>query len=194
MSEEQGARAVWLKSKPVASRSTRPLAIRLASRFPRAGRALVASILALPNGRLRRSLIEYAMREAVIGSFNRRDFEEGRAFAAPDFAVWPAAHVATVLGIPHGDGEGLRGYDAFLRFLQEWVDIWGEFSLEPKHVVDFRTSILLLNHMRAHGPASGIEIDGQEEAQLFVFRSGRCVEYRQYWSWQEGLEAVGLRE
>jgi hypothetical protein len=198
MSRENAARAVWLKSKPVPTRPKRPLALRLAFFFPPAGRSLVASILVLPHGRLRRWLIEWTMREAVIGSFNRRDFNEARPFASRDFQAWPADHVAAVLGIPHGGGDAPRppllGYDAFRRFLTEWVDIWGEFSIELKQVVDLGTSVLLLNHMQGHGPASGIQIDGQEEAQLFVFRSGSCVRYRQYWSWNEALEAVGLRE
>jgi hypothetical protein len=184
-------RAVWVKSKPIPTRPTPPLLIRLGIAFPFIGRAVLAFSVGLPHGRVRREFVEFVMREAVVGSFNRRQLDAGRSLVTPDFRAWPAEHVGTLLGIPR---EGVAGYDEFRRFLSDWVDFWGEFSIEPRRVVDLGSSMLLLNHMRGHGPGSGIELDGQEEAQLYELEGGRVARFRQFWSWREGLEAVGLSE
>jgi ketosteroid isomerase-like protein len=183
--------AVSLNCKPAPTSPSRPVVLGVCLAFPVLGRRVAALVLALPHGRLRRVLIEWTMREAVVGSFNRRDFDRPRAFVSADFESWPAERIATVLGITD---RRLRGYDAFHKYLQDWVDAWGTFTIEPKRIVDLGNSVVLLNHMRGQGPGSGIDLDGQEEAQFYEFKAGRCVRFRQYWSWQEALEAVGLRD
>jgi hypothetical protein len=146
-------------------------------------------VFALPQGRLRRSAIEWATREALVGTFNRRDFGPLPAFLTEDFEGHPSPPLAVVLG---HDGEGAMNGDEFQALLREWVANWGQFSMEAKEIVDLGDGIVVLHHMTGHGAGSGVEIREQPEAQLYEFRGGRCMRWRQYWNWEEALEAAGL--
>jgi ketosteroid isomerase-like protein len=150
---------------------------------------MIVALLRLPQSRLRREIGEWGLREVGLGSVARKDFEVIRAFSAEDFVVAPAPELAALLG---HDGATLKGVEAGLSFLRDWFDAWDEFAFVPKEGVDLGDGrVLLLNHLR--GQASGIEVVDQEEAELWHSRGGLVTRVDQWWSWREGLEAVGLR-
>jgi hypothetical protein len=115
-----------------------------------------------------------------------------RTFAAPDFEVEPARELALLLGY---DDAILHGVEAGVRFLQDWFDEWENFAFVSKEGVDLGDGrVLLLNHLRGQGVASGVQIGDQEEAELWESRGGLVTRVRQWWSWKEALKAVGLSE
>ncbi|MEA2348222.1 MAG: hypothetical protein QOG62_2009 [Thermoleophilaceae bacterium] len=131
-----------------------------------------------------------------MGSLSRRDYDVIRTFVTPDFQVFPAPQLAALLPGQHEDDPPvLRGPEEAVRFLEGWFDSWGAFTFTPREGVDLGDGrVLVLNHLNAQGLSSGIQLRDQEEAQLWESRGGLVMSVRQWWSWQEALEAVGLSE
>jgi ketosteroid isomerase-like protein len=166
--------------------------IEIAVRFPPIGRATIVLLLQLPQSRVRREIGEWGLREVGLGSVARQDYTVIRTFSAADFEVTPARELAVLLGY---DAPVLRGVEAGIRFLQDWFDAWDDFEFVAKEGVDLGDGrVLLLNHLRGHGSGSGVNVIDQEEAQLWESRGGLVTRVSQWWSWSEGLEAVGLPE
>jgi hypothetical protein len=188
--------AVRIKVREIPAAETRPLIVGLALRVPVMARLLVLGGLRLPQGRLRREFGEWAFRETVLGSLSRRDYDVIRTFVTDDFQVFPAPQLAALLPGQHDDARPvLRGPEEAVRFLEGWFDSWGEFTFTPKEGVDLGDGrVLVLNHLNAQGATSGIRLQNQEEAQLWESKGGLVNRVRQWWSWQEALEAVGLPE
>jgi len=185
------ARPVRMKAKPKPAKATRPMSVKIAMRCRPFGRACVHTALSLPPGRLRRTLGEWAVREVVIGSITRRDFEMIKKFSTSDVELRPARELIALLP---GHPSVMHDVDAFRRFFEDWLEVWGEFRIVPQEGVDLGDGrVLVLNHLRGHGKSSGIEID-QEEAELYQARGGLLFRSQQWWSWREALEAVGLSE
>ncbi len=189
-------RPVRVKAKPKLAKARRPLIVSLALRFPPAARLLVLGAIRLPQGRLRREFGDWAFRETVIGSLSRRDYDVMRTFITDDFEVFPAPELAALLPGQHrGDPPVLRGAEEVVSFLEGWFDAWGTFTFTPKEGFDLGEGrVLVLNHLNARGVASGVEIRDQEEAQLWESRGGLVMRLRQWWSWRDALEALGLSE
>ena len=188
--------AVRIKAKEQPAAVTRPRTISLALLFPPSARLIILSATRLPHGRLRRQFGEWAFRETVIGSLTRRDDDVMRTFVARDFHVFPAPQLAALLPGQHHDGPPvLRGHEQGVRFLRGWFEAWGDFTFTPREGIDLGDGrVLVLNHLNAKGATSGAQIRNQEEAQLWESRGGLAISMRQWWSWQEALEAVGLSE
>jgi hypothetical protein len=187
---------VRIKARPVPTGERRPLAVELAVRAPAVGQRLVAAVVRLPHGRLRRRLVEIVAREYVTGGLNRRDFDAMRFGVAPDVELVPAPEVAAVQPGERGDvGSVVRGREAAVGYVQEWLDGWEDFAFVLKEVIDLgEHGFIALRHMHARAATSGIEIGGQEEAEYWQVRQGLVVRIQQWWSWDEALAALGLRE
>lgn len=67
------------------------------------------------------------------------------------------------------------------------------FHLEEHEARDLGDSILWLGRAQLTGGASRIELD-QEFAVGFLVRGGRIARIDGFGTWQEALEAAGLRE
>jgi hypothetical protein len=169
--------------------------VESALRFPMFGRAIVVGALRLPAGRLRRVFGEWAVREILLGTFNRRDFDVLRTFSAPDIEYFPAPEVATLVGGPYDHETPVVGPHDAIDFFKCWLDVWGDFAFVPQEGFDFGDGrILVLNHVRVRGASSGIELVDQEEAQLWEARRGLVTRVRQWWSWDEALAASELEK
>jgi ketosteroid isomerase-like protein len=179
----------------MATRPGRPLLLEGAIRFPWLAHRAVTAALALPAGRLRRQVIELAMRECVSGTFHRSDFAFMRSLVTSEIEFSPAPQLAALLPGQHDDDHPiLRGPDACVRFIETWIEEWGEFTFELREVIDLGDARLVtLHHLRTRGAKSGIEITEKEEAELWEFRGGVVTKIQQWWSWAEALEAVGLQ-
>jgi ketosteroid isomerase-like protein len=166
----------------------------LAARLPALGRTGLAVGIRMPHGRMRRRLAEYFVRECLVGSYNRGELDVLGPFTSGDFEGRRAPEVAALMPTGRFDDPCLlQGAAEFRRYVEEWDDLWGEFRIEPKEAYDFGDRVLILNHLTARGATSGVALSGQEEAELYVFRGGRCVRWQQYWSWAEGLADLGVR-
>lgn len=157
--------------------------------YPPWGRPLVNLALRLPHGRLRRALIEWALREGLAGTFNRRTLIFD-AVGSPDLEFAFAPELAGLLGY---DDPVVRGPAAATRFVQEWWEAWGDVELETREVIDLGDRrVMVLHLLHARGATSGVEVKNQEEAQLWQWGRRGFVYGRQWWNWREALGTVGL--
>jgi ketosteroid isomerase-like protein len=168
------------------SRLSRTADERLAARFPWLLRCAAARVARLsPRSRVRRALLR---RGLISGwaAFNRGDFELMLLRYAPDveFQFTPGQRT---LGL---DGT-YRGHEELLAGLEQAGEAWEAIEFSPAYVLDFGDRVLCLgfNHSRAR--ASGVELEG-EIAQLVTAPGGLIVQDRSWFSWAEGLRAVGL--
>jgi hypothetical protein len=167
--------------------------VEVAARFPAFGRAVVIAALRLPQSRMRRVFGEWAIREVVVGTFNRRDFEVLKAFSAPDMEYYPAPEVAAVVGGSYGHDNPVVGPTDAVEFFRSWLAAWGGFAFAPQEGFDLGDGrVLVLNHIQVQGASSGIQLGRQEEAQLYESRRGLVSRVTQWWSWRQALEDLGL--
>ncbi|MGZ5308295.1 MAG: hypothetical protein ACXWDP_03790, partial [Solirubrobacterales bacterium] len=77
-------------------------------------------------------------------------------------------------------------------FLATW-EAWEVFQLEEHEARDLDDSILWLGRAQLTGGASHVELD-QEFAVRFLIGGGKIARIDGFRTWQEALEAAGLRE
>jgi ketosteroid isomerase-like protein len=102
-------------------------------------------------------------------AYERRDFEGVLALCDPDIVVHD----------PGRTGAVFRGHDALMRFWQEWLESWDEYTVVPTEVTEADDEIFVACRQTGRAKLTGIEIS-QDLFQVFRFRSGRIVEYRLY--------------
>ena len=154
-------------------------------RFPSLYRRLVALASRLsPHSRLRRALVRRAQ---VSGwaAFNRRDFELMVVRFAPDieFEFNPGMQTLGLEGVH-------RGHEGVLQALEKFAEVW-DWELEPAYAVDLGDRGVGLGFVRSHARASGVRLE-QEFAQLVTMRAGLITFDQAFFSWDEGLRALGL--
>jgi ketosteroid isomerase-like protein len=121
----------------------------------------------------------------AIDAWNRRDAEAAAALMDPEGVWYPALEVLTGEGTYRGPAGVREGFENLAEFSEESY-------VEFPEVHDLGDQVLGLGHGWFRF-ASGVELD-QENAALFTWRDGKCVEVRQWFSHAEALEAAGLEE
>ena len=121
-----------------------------------------------------------------IDAWNRREVDAWLDFAAPDIEWMPAGPAAVERTI-------YRGYDEVRDGTTAALETWEVFEFHEREVRDLGESTLWLGRVRMRGSTSKVELD-QEFAIHSVVRDGKIALIHTFLSWQEGLEAVGLRE
>jgi uncharacterized protein len=88
----------------------------------------------------------------------------------------------------------MHGKAAVRAYLQDWLDMFDDFKVEPVELID-EGGDKVIAVLRASGRAklSGVETD-MTYAVLYTFRDGKIARGREYWTRDEALEAVGLSE
>ena len=77
-------------------------------------------------------------------------------------------------------------------FAATW-EAWEVFQLEEHEARDFGDSVLWLGRAQLKGGASHLELD-QEFAVRIAIDGGKIVRIKGFQTWDEALEAAGLRE
>jgi ketosteroid isomerase-like protein len=85
-----------------------------------------------------------------------------------------------------------RGRSQMRQFWDEWHSVW-DLTIEISEFRDLGETVVALGRMRAHGKASGIELEGLV-AYVAEFQGGLARKLRAYLDPSEALEAVGLQE
>ena len=128
--------------------------------------------------------LEWARRLAEVwtGRYTEAWSALVRPRLAPDFEIHPLYLERTYKGV-----EGIR---------QLWADIdeiWQDYRMEIKEIVDLGEHVLMLAHITARGTGSGVPID-EEIAMLWAYEGDKAVWLKSFRSKSEALEAAGLRE
>jgi ketosteroid isomerase-like protein len=87
----------------------------------------------------------------------------------------------------------MHGRDALRTWLQDWIDTFDEFFLEPVELIEAgEDTVVAVERYSGRAKLSGVETD-QMGAVVFTLRDGKIVRGREYPNREEALEA-GLRE
>jgi ketosteroid isomerase-like protein len=185
MSGENVAR-YWVP--PVRPRSRRTLVQSLALRLPGLARLYRTALWNVPpRSRLRRELLARLIRD-FAEAFNRGDRAAFLAGLDPEIDLNLFGQVGGL-----GFEDHYHGREGVLRYLDALEDAWESNLLEPQGVIDFGDRYLALHNLRARGRGSGAEVV-HAIGLIVTWSGGRTVRVDFYWSQDEALEAVGLRE
>jgi ketosteroid isomerase-like protein len=99
----------------------------------------------------------------------------------------------SIQGAPDDRGP-IHGREEMRAYVQDWVDTFDEFKIEPVELIDAGNE-LVVAVLRYGGRAklSGIEAD-ETFGVVFTIRDRKIVRGREYRTRDQALEATGLRE
>jgi ketosteroid isomerase-like protein len=123
--------------------------------------------------RLRRSL----------AAFNRGDWDDAVDWMDPD-VVWSPPQAMP-------DSETYRGREGVKEFWRMLREVFGEFRLDPKEVIDAGDRLVARLEIRGTGKASGVETE-VVVYQVVTVRGGQAARIEHFMERAEALEAAGL--
>jgi ketosteroid isomerase-like protein len=132
-----------------------------------------------------RENVELARRgwDAFIRGFEADDVGHFlREFASPEIEYKPME-----------EAEVIRGYEAYLDYLNRWVEVWEGLSWEIEDLIDAGDQVVSVIRMRGRGKETGMEV-AMRYFMVSTFQKGKVVRAVEYLDRAEALEAVGLRE
>ena len=91
------------------------------------------------------------------------------------------------------DTEVTRGVDTVRRFFRTWMAPFAEIGFEWERMTDAGDEVVTITRWHGRGKVSGAPTEVRVH-QVWTFREGKIVRYREYPTWEDALEAVGLRE
>ena len=98
-----------------------------------------------------------------------------------------------VEGAPDEPGP-IQGKDAVRAWLQDWIDMFDGFRMEPVELIDAgEETVVAVERFGGRAKLSGVETD-QTTGVVFTIREGKIARCREYATRAEALEAAGLRE
>ena len=124
--------------------------------------------------------------QRLIAAFNRRDLADLAQSFGAEIEWRPGGPAAVEQAVYRGRDEVLSAFAAM------W-ETWELFHLEEGEIRDLEDLLVWLGRARLRGGASHVEFD-QEFAVHLVVRDGDIVRIQGFLSWQQALEAAGLRE
>jgi ketosteroid isomerase-like protein len=122
-----------------------------------------------------------------LDAWNRGALEEWLEDITPEWEFVPS-------GVFPGLDPIYRGREGALELWDAMRGPWDNegFRFEIERIEDLGETVLALATIRARGKASGVEV-ALKWAHVVTYRSGH-QQTRNYASWDEALEAAGLRE
>jgi ketosteroid isomerase-like protein len=126
----------------------------------------------------------------LIDTWRSGDPDRAYDFFDPDIE-WDASRFGDVVpdlaGVYHG-------HDGVRAFWRRWLSAWRDLEFEVEDVLDVGDEevLLLIRDQRQWGRHTGIVTESPSYAQVYTFRDGKVVRYRQYPSWEEARRDVGL--
>ncbi len=88
----------------------------------------------------------------------------------------------------------MHGRDALRKWLQDWIDTFDEFFIEPVELIEAgEDTVIAIERYGGRAKLSGVETE-QTQAVVFTLRDGKIVRGRGYWDRAEALEAAGLTD
>jgi ketosteroid isomerase-like protein len=119
-----------------------------------------------------------------IEAYNRRDFDA----ATRDFD----ADIEWVLP-EHQSADSAIGKPGIIRFWQGLDETFDELQLRPQEFVDAGERVATRLRHYARGKGSGLELDNELYHQVTTFRDGTIVRIEYVTTWEDALEAAGVR-
>jgi ketosteroid isomerase-like protein len=95
--------------------------------------------------------------------------------------------------LPDHVGEVYRGQEGLARAVERWLEVWDELTLELEQIIGTGDRLVSVHRTRGRMRYTGMEFEGPL-AYAWTFRNGKVIHLQSFFSKQEALEAVGLRE
>jgi ketosteroid isomerase-like protein len=110
--------------------------------------------------------------------------------------------IATVIALHHPDWEGhiaadyplagtWRGEEGLIGFMQEWLEAWEEFRVEPQEFIDGGDAVVVDLRYRGRGRGTGMEITDRW-FYAYRLRDGKIIRWQPIADRDEALAAVGI--
>ena len=123
----------------------------------------------------------------AAAAFNRGDLDSWFEYLADD------VDYRAVEGAPDDHGP-IYGNDALRDHMQDWLDTFDRFRMEPEELIDAgEDKVIAVMRASGHAKLSGVETD-LTFAVLYMIRDEKITRGREYWTRDEALEAAGLSE
>ena len=122
--------------------------------------------------------------EAYISAYNRRDFDAAVEHFHPE--------VEWVLP-PLQRSDSCRGPEEIKRFWRNLDELFDELRLDPQEFVDGGDRVATRLRYFGRGKGSGAELEAEMYHQVTTFRDGTMVRIEYVTSWEQALEAAGLK-
>ncbi len=124
---------------------------------------------------------------SMAAAYNRGDLDALSEYWADDIDHRAAE------GAPDDHGP-IHGKDAVRAYLQDWLDMFDDLSIEALELIDVgENQVVAVLRFGGRAKLSGVETD-LTYATLYTFRDGKIARGREYWNRAEALEAAGLSE
>ncbi len=125
--------------------------------------------------------------QAALNAFARDGLDGFAEFWTDDIDHRAVERALDDRGPIHGMAE-MRAY------LQDWFDTFDDFRAEPVELFDAgEDRVVAVLRIKGRARLSGVERD-LTYAAVYTLRDGKIIRGREYWTRDEALEAVGLRE
>jgi uncharacterized protein len=118
--------------------------------------------------------------------FEAGDRDEWRAYFDPD-VVWDASATnMPAAGVYHGH----QGIEQFFR---DWLGTWKDYDMATREYIDAGDAVVVVFRQTGTGRISGVRTE-RDFFGVYDLRESKVVQFRQYESREEALEAAGLSE
>jgi ketosteroid isomerase-like protein len=99
----------------------------------------------------------------------------------------------SIEGAPDDRGP-IHGKDAMRAYVQDWIDLFDDFGIEPVELIDAgENRVVAVLRFGGRAKLSGVETD-QTMGAVFQIRDGKITRGREYSTRDQALEAAGLSE
>ena len=122
----------------------------------------------------------------IFDAYNRGDLQATLDPLAPEFEFRPSGLFMDTEGV-------YRGREGWVEFWHTFRAAWESITIRVERIDDLGEQVLVLGTFHGRGHGSGVEVT-RESAWLQTFRDGLLAQTRTFTSWDEALEAAGLRE
>jgi ketosteroid isomerase-like protein len=85
------------------------------------------------------------------------------------------------------------GVDAVRQFFRDWFGAFDDLAFEWKETLDGGDAVVTATYWHGKGRASGVGVE-QLIWQVWTFRDGKIIRYRDFEDRAQALEAAGLSE
>jgi ketosteroid isomerase-like protein len=127
------------------------------------------------------------VRDAFV-AYNRGDLDAFLDEYCTDDIDYRAAE-----GAPDDHGP-IQGKDALRAFMQDWIDMFDDFAVEPVELIEAgEGTVIAVVRISGRAKLSGVETD-LTYAELLTLRDGKVAWGRQYWTKEQALVAAGISE
>jgi ketosteroid isomerase-like protein len=103
----------------------------------------------------------------------------------------PEVEWITREGPPDLQGE-FHGIEQARQFYARWASAWEEWGWEIEEAQERGNLVVTRTWVTGRGQESGLVLD-MRIGQMWTFRDGKVIRYQTFPTWQQALEAAGLR-